>query len=220
MKPTWNTAYSDAHRPLFEKHFLPSWKEQGMNNDFTLQVEEVEVGGHFGSKEFNEYGTRMMFNTLERIKKMEGQLIVFSGCDMRFYAPIADDILNRMAQAELVVLWDAIMMCGDFMAYVVTPRIIELYELMIATDRNYPNQQFTFNYALQHLKIACSILGNDYWTVGMSNKSTVWGLGQEVNPPENMKLHHANYTIGSENKMKLLDKALQNWLLIQEKIKQ
>jgi uncharacterized Zn-binding protein involved in type VI secretion len=43
-----------------------------------------------------------------------------------------------------------------------------------------------------------------YWTAGMQGTG-VWQKGDHVAPPKDICLHHANFTIGAENKMALLD---------------
>ena len=46
---------------------------------------------------------------------------------------------------------------------------------------------------------------NKYWTVGFSTGGIVW-TGQDIVFPDEIIVHHANFTIGVNNKIELMNK--------------
>jgi hypothetical protein len=65
-------------------------------------------------------------------------------------------------------------------------------------DQTMMNKMINDGYDLNH-----GILdSNLYWTVGFSTNGEVWN-GQDINVP-NIIMHHANFTIGVNNKIKLM----------------
>ena len=207
MKPIWQTGYSSTHEEMFQRHFEPSFNEQGLAERFNLEIRSVPPSGEFGSTAFNSMGRSAMQMILEFIQGRVGQVVVITGCDMRFYAPIANEIFEEIPKADFVSIWDFNQpVCGDFMGFVVSPKIFELYELMVESDKDFPNQQYTLNWAVMTLGLKARILPRTYWTIGIGNGGVVWNSGQPVNPPRGIKLHHANFTVGVSNKMELLDR--------------
>ena len=94
--------------------------------------------------------------------------------------------------------------CGDFLAFVASERIAALYDWIVANDRQYSNEQWTLNAGLVAMGFSVFMLPESFWTVGMQGTG-VWSKGDAVFPPRGICLHHANYTIGADNKMALLD---------------
>ena len=66
-------------------------------------------------------------------------------------------------------------------------------------DQTMMNKMIIDGYDLNH-----GILdSNLYWTVGFSTNGEVWN-GQDINVPNSIIMHHANFTIGINNKTKLM----------------
>ena len=59
----------------------------------------------------------------------------------------------------------------------------------------------------RHKQFDVSIFGYypSYFSICMSNHCHVWNGEELFNIPDNLILHHANYTVGVYNKIKLLD---------------
>lgn len=211
MKPLWIVRFTATHRLLFYNHFWKSWQEQGLNKAFDLVTDySTENAGKFGSDQFNEWGRTVMTKNLEVFKKNPGCLIVVSGCDIRFYEDCSKEIIDACYRHELVAINDVYFpACGDFNAFIVTPRIIDLFEWMIENDEDFPNQEHTLNTGITELGIDLHTLPDTYWTVGLSNGGVEWRPGAELNPPKGIRLHHGNFTIGDSNKEELLSQVHQ-----------
>lgn len=206
MRAVWFTSYSPTHAQMYQKHFRTSWLACGLAEYFEFRVHWIdEYVGSFGEKSFNDWGTRSMRYCLEQIKPLMGNIVMMSGVDYHFYQPIGRELITLISEHEFVSANDVYFeCCGDFIGFIVTPRIIELYEWMIAHDHEHANQEFTMNTGLQRLGIDVHSLPREYWTAGMMN-GREWNQGDVLTPPKNIKAHHANFTRGAENKLCLLN---------------
>jgi len=207
MKPLILTAYSKSHESLFFEHFYPSLQETGMRRKVDIMIPTIDKQqGEFGESIFNAYMKRLMERFMDILEQQEGRLVIHCGCDMRFYQDIIPEIEEKAAQYELVSIDDNYkFLCADFFAFIVTPRIIEMYRKTIEIEKFAANNEIAFNHVMQEMRMNTLALGHEYWTVGLSNGGVRWNQGDHVEPPHGMKLHHANFTVGGENKMALLN---------------
>ena len=201
----WLTAHSASHKDMYEKHFLPSFNEHLAEHCELITRVLPYYAGSFGEDAFNEMGRESVAYTAGVIKQNFGRHIVVSGCDLRFYKNIMPDIKATLRGCETVGLNDIYgPVCGELLAFVASDKIVALYEWIVANDHQYGNEQWTLNAGLRTLGFNCQMMPDTYWTIGMQGTG-VWQKGNLVSPPEDISLHHANFTIGAENKIALLD---------------
>lgn len=201
----WLTAHSDSHKEMYERHFFPSF-DQYLAPHCQLQKRLLPYyAGNFGEEAFNEMGRESIAYTANVLRQNIGRHIVVSGCDLRFYRDFMPEIEAALEAAELVGLNDVYgPVCGELLAFVCSERIIALYDWIAAHDRQYSNEQFTLNAGIKALGIHAAMMPTNFWTVGHQG-AQIWSPGNPVVPPQDIALHHANFTIGAENKLALLD---------------
>lgn len=219
VKPKWFIAMSSEFQKIYEAHFLPSFIENGLAETFDLETRAIDYrAGQWGEKEYAEFCVTEMRRTLCILQEHKNEVVVFSGVDFRFYADISETLLNAVETHDVVTLDDAYCpACGDFLAFRMTDKIIGLYEWMIEHNNEFEHQQTTLNAALKELKFKVHSLSEKFWTFGMQSLDAdghlranhIWTIGREVCPPKRMQLHHANFCIGAENKMALLNAVLE-----------
>jgi hypothetical protein len=198
----WLTAHSDSHKEMYEKHFLPSFNDHlAKHCELSTRVLPYYAGS-FGEDAFNEMGRESVAYTAGVIRQNIGRHMVVSGCDFRFYKDFMAEIEDALKGRDLVGLNDIYgPVCGDFLAFVASEKIVALYEWIVANDRQYGNEQWTLNAGIKSLGLSVAMLPETFWTVGMQGG---W-QGSAVSPPKDLRLHHANFTIGAANKLLLLD---------------
>lgn len=217
MKPwLWLTAASDSHTPMLMKHFLPSWGEH-LEPFCELQWEPLRGDcGKFGEEAFNEMGRASALRMAKKVRDNIGRKMVVSGCDFRFYSPFIGELEAALEGHDVVGINDIHgPVCGDFLAFVASAELADLFQWIYDHDRSFSNEQFTLNAGLSALGLRAHLLPDTFWTYGLEGRGP-WAPGAAVHPPANIRLHHANWTIGAENKMTLLD-AVQAALQKEEK---
>ncbi len=203
---------------MFQRHFLESFEATGLSKAFELQVENLDGNpGAFGEDSFNEMGKQSLVKTREFLRQNLGRTVVQTGVDFRFYQDFSGEILEAVKTNEIVGIDDVqFPFCGDFIACIATPAIVRLFDWMIEHDHKYSNNEVTLNVGIETLGIKGKTLDDNYWTIGMGNRGSVWSLGDPVNPPQSIKLHHANFTIGAAHKMALLEEVEKYLLNLKE----
>jgi hypothetical protein len=205
MKPwLWLTACSPSHQGMMDNHFLPSFAKY-LEADCELNIRKLDYHcGNFGEESFNEMGRKGVRVLANEVRKNIGRRMVSSGCDFRFYSPFMPEIERALVGHEIVGINDIHgPVCGDFLAFTASEKIASLFDWIGLHDHNFPNEQWTLNAGIQHLGIVATLLPERFWTFGLQH-GIPWEPGFDVLPPINMALHHANWTIGAENKEALL----------------
>jgi hypothetical protein len=192
--------YSDSHRPLLEKHFLPS-----VPSGFDLVLRRVPQECSSGVYLNEGWGRAMAAKTMMILDalKIEKQTFVVSDVDVRFYSFKPEDVRTFDIECYADVLFqnDEGMSCPGFMLVHPGQLTEQLFRLVLDNIPRYNSEQAALNYhALPEMKantsIRCDLLPKDrFWTKGNSNKIT---------PPPTLAVHHANWCSGIANKLLLL----------------
>jgi len=189
------------------EHFLPS-----VSTDFDVVLrrhDQVCPTGTYCSEGWRSATLNKIPLILEAIES-EREPFVFSDVDVRFYDFKADDLDREMQSIggffpDLRCQSDAGTACSGFMMIRPGPASRELFQLvgqfMRASDVHSDDDQVALNkYALPAMgdRIKASQLSTTrYWNIGPD-----WDGGD---PPPTMLVHHANWVVGVERKMTLLD---------------
>jgi hypothetical protein len=202
---------------MAERHFLDSWKSLKLDESFDFVCVDVkEEYGTFGEKKFNESYNKEIEAMWQLLMKYRDRFVVWSDVDMRIYKNPLPDLLGRWDGANLWTSMDSPVgvepadHCTGFQFFLVTQKMINFYRLWMEVDaeKEWGYSQQSFNEALRRMvMVDVKPLPKQYWTIGLEGQK-VWSgrnLDDIPNPPQDIILHHANYTIGFENKMKLLD---------------
>lgn len=139
-------------------------------------------------------------------------VFVMSDVDVRFYAAVADDLRDRMRGMDVLfqnnrptLPEDPENVCCGFVAIRASDRTRAFYEraraILVAADDPTVGEQRACIAALQESphRIRWGFLPVTYWSPG--DPRGRWRPGMSLDPPENMLLHHANHTVGVQNKL-------------------
>lgn len=209
------TCYSDSHKILFDNYFYPSLPE-----DVDLVVTHLQ---QIGDGSYKNSGWRL--SMMEKVKVIlraldENDYFIWSDCDVQFFGPIVDTLLSELGDFELACQNDSRgLYCAGFFICKSTPNTKKLFrnifEIMLK-ESSLDDDQEQLNKLIKNCK--GKFLSNRFWTVGVSleenSRSLVCWSDQDFEIPQNILVHHANWTVGIENKIKLLEMVRKNALLI------
>jgi len=154
---------------------------------------------------------------LETIASLDdGAIFVMSDVDISFYAPIADDLRCRMRDHNVLFQNNrpslptaADNICSGFMVIRSTPASCDFFErarrvLHTADDAAVGDQKACISVLREFPDlIAWGFLPVTYWSPG--DPRGRWEPGRTLTPPDGLVLHHANHTVGVENKVAQLE---------------
>src|SRR5271157_3683203 len=193
--------YSPSHKPLLDRHFLPSIPE---GFDVVLRrVDQLCPTGVYMSDGWGATMRNKIQLILEGIDR-ETEPFVFSDVDVRFYNFKPSDLDENMkpndgATPDLKCQWDAGQYSVGFMFIRPCEATKRIFTMVAEQSMKFNSDQQAFNgFALPHMKekINVSFLSQDrYWNISSSISC----------PPANLAVHHGNFVVGIDLKMQLMD---------------
>lgn len=166
--------------------------------------------GKFGTQTFNYISKLTAGYCVEEMEKMEdGDLLLYCDSDVL----LLEDpqwFAEQIGDNDFIFQSDYGTPCMGFFVVRVSDRTKKVMLDAISLMDNTKNYQQVFNeiydkYGLKYGYFKTS----DVWNYGV-NKGEVWN-GGDITIPNNLKAFHANYTVGIENKIKLLKLAIKQY---------
>lgn len=201
------TFYTDSHDILLNKYFLPT-----VPDEFEVIVEKFPQdceSGNFMQSGWFDTMTKKVNYVLKSIEECWGGEFIHADCDVQFFKPFKKDILSQLDDCDVAAQQDEKneLCCGFFICKA-NKRTKNLFEEVKRLMSNKTNDQVVLN-SIKNNYVKSKTLDHRYFSV-------VQYLQKEYIPlwtPEikidifdkNIIMHHANWTIGVENKIKLLD---------------
>lgn len=205
------TFYSDSHKKIYENYFLNSYKEQlSRHKLITKKIDQISPSGEYESEGFDYVMLEKIKFIIESINILEDDLLVYSDCDVQFFG----DIEFEMGDNDILFQNDYFEgnHCAGFFIAKQNEKVLDFFK---EVEKKFTNNidgkihdQVIINRILSqgYDRINYSMLPpNKYWTVAFSTGGKPWN-GQEITVPDDILVHHANFTVGIENKEFLLEK--------------
>lgn len=209
------TFYSETHENMYNEFFIKSYNEilKDKYKLLTKKIEQLSPTGEWASKGFDIMMVEKVKWIIENIDIDDENILVYADCDIQFFG----DITYNLGNNDIMFQSDYSNICAGFFICKQNQNVLNFFKLVETNLVNSLNgvidDQLILNKILNsgYSKISKDILPTDkYWTVGFSTNGNVWN-GQDIKVP-NILMHHANFAIGLENKVKLLN-------LVKNKIK-
>lgn len=132
---------------------------------------------------------------------------IWSDVDVEFYQPFIDECIKELDNYDIAFQGGVgpsgeIEYCAGFFICKINTETKHFFEHLKNVYKQYPCDQEAINHNI-HL-INAKILSDKFFNI--SKQYREW-INQEIDVPPNIIMFHANYTIGVENKIKLLLKA-------------
>lgn len=204
------TFLSDSHQELYDLFFYPSYKKY-LSQDFELIVEKIDQlcpNGNFGDNGFDI----TMLKKIELINKHidinDKKILLFADIDIQFFQNIdlsfivepydiwfQQDYFNNYICAGLFIAKQNINTFKFFN---------DVFHELKSKINGKIDDQAIINQIKNRIKY--KLLPPDkYWTVANSTMGSQWYPGVDFNVPSDIVAHHANWTIGVPNKIKLMN---------------
>ncbi len=200
------TFYSDSHKQIYEDYFLKSFNDCGLNKSFDLDVTRTKQHGNgiYGTPGFNE-STRDKVKILQRATKENyGKHFVFSDCDVQFFGDFKEDILGYTSdELDIVFQDDCGLLCSGFFIAKGSEKLENFFNLIHERTPHYEHDQYAINDHRNQINHS-GLPTDKYFNIASVSQCQHWQEGREYNLPKNILVHHANWTIGIHNKIKMM----------------
>jgi hypothetical protein len=206
--------YSPSHLPLVERHFKPS-----LPPDLEPVYRELPQEGSF-----NLATRRKVEFVLDAIKEAT-EPFLFSDVDVRFYGVQAGDLLRHLQGRDVVFQdqggpptpdWGVLSImpvCAGFFVVAPSQAAAKFFEKVLKKVGDSCRDQEAVNLVLtlEEASVKWGTLPASYYTVARRKDGWLpvlrenWDPGIPIWMPDIVLAHHANWTVGIENKLRLLD---------------
>jgi len=197
------TCYTDSHEVLFKEWFLPS-----IQDDYDIVVKKFEQtcqSAKFLEKGWKDTTLKKVDLIIQAVKETMGAVFIWSDPDIQFFTKTKDILLRALEGHDIVcqrIGFGLNGVCSGFFICHSNKRTLELWKSVKRRMLNSPgSDQASLNYCLRHhedVKWGC--LPKEFYNGGLLTGKH-WSQGDVIPVPEDICLHHANWTIGIENKI-------------------
>lgn len=199
------TFYTDSHKVILDNYFL---KTLPKDDNIDLVIEKFNQdcsSGSFMSSGWNITMHKKVELILRGIEENFNKVFIHADCDIQFFDSFTDDCLNQLQDNDVVGQDDAGNICCGFMVIRGNEKTKAIFNEVLNSMNKYGNDQIAFN-KLRRGKIKSNVLNKRYMSIHHLNGCKVWDPSQII-PKINKDiiLHHANFVVGVENKIKILD---------------
>jgi hypothetical protein len=213
------TLFTESHTRLLYEYFLPT-----IHSQENVEVVIKKIPQYCSSA---EYGKDGWFQTM--IKKVEyhiqackenyGQTFIYSDCDVQFFEPFINIAINELAdydiacQDDVYPYKDRKTYCAGFFICRANDKTINLFNKilsdMLIRGQYYIsyNDQAALNENIS--MVNHKTLSHKFYTIAQTTNQ-LWEEDYNVKIPDDIVAHHANWTHGISNKIKLLDLVKNN----------
>jgi hypothetical protein len=190
-------AYSESHKKLYEEYFSKTLPDE-------FEVVVFEISQECPTGEFKNLGwDRMCYQKVLLFERAcienLGGVFVFSDVDIQFFGDIREALLEELGDSDIACQNDVYGYCSGLFICRCNESTLKMFSEM---KKNFDgDDQRTLNKHIHLVKAKC--LSNRFFTVGHILGSR-W-IGQDFEIPYPILVHHSNWTVGIDNKTKLMN---------------
>ena len=203
------THYSDSHKEMYENFFKPSLRKIYSKEDVLIKAvyhKQTTSSGSFMSNGWHESMDIKLDVILTALNETEK--FIFADCDIQFFKPFVSQVLESLEDYDIACQEDRGSLCAGFFGCRSNDKTKELFTTIKNKFREMVNDQVALN-NLKNIVSSTLLNKEQFYTIGNffenKNGTFVWDNETNITPPSNILLHHANYVVGVENKLKLLN---------------
>ncbi len=195
--------YTPSHRILKDDWFLPTLQDDyEINMDF---FEQECATGSFLDEGWTKTTLRKVEMIIRAVKENWDTFFIYSDVDVQFFKPTQDIISDLMRDKDIILQLDCPSggACTGFFACKGNHETLQLWQEVRQFMINHPNfsDQETFNRTLmKHPEIRWEHLPINFFGGG-SLTGSLWIPNKYLFVPDDIVLHHANWTKGIKNKI-------------------
>lgn len=204
------TFYTDSHREIFEifeKNF-PYRENIELNTRWLPQ--ECKEGSYMSSGWMNTMNRKVQYilDALEETK--EGEWFVHSDCDILLFDGWTNILEKNKESLDMIVQSDFSELCAGFFFCKSNSKTKQLWNNVYKDIATHYNDQTAMNYYIKTIEnLKTGVLPNTYFTYGLLGKGRWEGEKFLIPEIKKLKMFHANWTSGIENKKTLLNNCLE-----------
>ena len=198
--------YTESHKILKDEWFLPT-----LCDDYETELHSSPVSGD-GSYMEDDWVEGIIFKSdiiIESIKNNRGDVIVYSDMDIQFFSPTESILVDAVKDNDIVCQRDDPWgnLCTGFFVARCNDKTLELWERVRSYIEIERRDQLTFNRIIREMTdVRFGYLPDAFFGAGTFTGQP-WFPGKRFVIAANPIMHHANFAIGVDQKVRQLETA-------------
>ena len=217
------TFYSDSHKELYEEFFLESYNRL-LKDSFELNarhINQLSKTGEYNAEGFSETMVEKLNHIIANIDITDDEPLVFADCDIQFFSDFSEDIKNELDDYDVKFQNDVVCRCAGFFVAKQSEEVLNFFrmmrELLLKNIKPGIDDQVILNSMInQNMDLGVKhgmLPNNKYFTVAASSTGPKQWNGEDFEVPKELLVHHGNWTVGLDNKFKLM-RMVKNKMMI------
>jgi len=214
------TFFTETHTDLLFQYFLPSLYKYENAETIIKKLPQQCSSGEYGKDGWFDTMLKKVEYHIQSCEENYGKTFIYSDCDVQFVAPFIDTMVNELDNYDIACQDDVhpygnrTTYCAGFFICRSNDATLAFFKKILldmishntSPKHNY-NDQTALNENLN--MINHKILSNKFYTIAQTTKR-LWKEDYNIDVPKNIVVHHANWTHGVSNKIKLLNFVKEN----------
>lgn len=216
------TIFTDSHKELLHEYFIPSFYNNIDNLDaidsidlVVKKIPQLCKTATYGRSGWIETMLHKVDQHIEACENNFGKNFIYFDCDIQFFKPFIDQMIEELGDNDIACQNDVFPFdnrptyCAGMFICKASEKTLDLFKSMRKNmiENSYRPQEYNDQVALNEnlYKIKHKLLSEKFYTIAQTT-NCLWHNDYNINNiPNNIIVHHANWTHGVDNKIKLLD---------------
>ncbi len=203
------TCFTPSHASLFERFRSTLAKTNPALELLVHEGIQLSSSGEYASPGFAQTMTEKLKFILASWEEFaDGEVFVFADADVQFFGDIFGDIrANFSTETDIAFQDDVCRFCAGFMVIRKNGRtraLLERAALLAPKHPEYDQGALNDLIRTENLVSVSLLPRNKYFTVAATIGCKVWE-GERFEVPQEILMHHANWVIGVDRKLQLMD---------------
>ena len=200
--------FTPAHKSMFDRFLKKSCDLFGEHEIVArMDNDQLSADGSFYSKGFHETVVKKMDFIIGSNSWDDSQYCIFSDADVIFTAPTQDYLLENVANHDIVFQSDQTTHNSGFYVFRNNAKVKAMFEEAVRVKDQHFGDQLCINAALQKVQLKHKAFDKNIFNISFYTRGEVWDNQSTIHFPKHMRVYHANFIVGVENKEKALQTA-------------
>lgn len=199
------TFFSPSHKIFFDKYLKPSLA----GSQIEIIIKEIPQDcktGRFMDGGWNLSMRRKLQYVIDSIKENKNQYFIHSDCDVYFFSSPLKELLQSLSSYDIAFQNNkdkSQPLCAGFFICKANERTLNFFQNCLININRFQHDQHAIN-ELRH-NIRYKILSDRFFCLGEN-----WNEDTEVRLPKDCIMFHANWAVGIERKLRLMECAIKS----------
>jgi len=210
--------YTPTHRNMFEQ-FLKRTCDLFQEHEIISKMDDDQLStdGSFYSNGFHETVVKKLDFIIDSNAWDDSEYCIFSDADVLFTSLTQHFLLEQAEGHDIVFQSDQTTYNSGFYVFRNNLRVKSMFEEARRVRDQYFGDQLCIDAALRTIPLKCKAFDKTIFNISFYSGGAVWDNSSTIHFPKHMKVYHANFIVGVENKEKALKIAYDRFVAPQFK---